>query len=250
MSDGTRNVVGRLGRVTAAALVGELAWAYLQPAPDLDEYDASCRRGSPTNPPLRLVAVGDSSTTGPGLQGPEEIWLVQVADRLADRYAVEVRSHAVGGATARRVIDEQLDAAIADRPDIAFVSVGANDALRAVPVRAFEERLDHIVARLAATGADVIVSGVGDLGTIPRLLPPWDRILGHHGRRYDRAHARVAARRGAHKTNMWGDVEAVFRSRSDVFAADRFHPSVVGHRAWADAVVAVVEPILETRGAG
>jgi lysophospholipase L1-like esterase len=239
-----------LGGVTAATLFGELAWAYLQPAPDLDEYDASCRRGSPGNPPLRLVAVGDSSTTGTGLQGPEEIWLVQVAERLADRYAVDVRSHAIGGATARTVIEDQLDAAVADEPDVAFVSVGANDALRAVPVRAFEERLDHIVARLAATGADVVLSGVGDLGTIPRLLPPWDRVISRHGLRYDHAHARVAARRGVHKTDMWGAVEEIFRTRPDVFAADRFHPTVVGHRAWADAVVQVVEPLLEARGAG
>lgn len=221
--------------VSAAVVVAELAGAYLWPAPGQIEFDASGVYGDPALPPLTVGAVGDSTTTGPGLQGPEEIWLAQFARRLGDRFCVRVHSFAEGGATAQSVERDQLPHLVDLAPDLAFVVVGANDALRGVPVRTFERRLDRIASAVVGAGSTLVLSGVGNLGTIPRLLPPSDRLMAAHGRRYDRAHERVAKRHGGIKVDMWTDVAEVFRSHPDAFSRDLFHPTAVGHAAWADA---------------
>lgn len=238
------SVARRGAKASAAVLLAELAGAYLWPAPEQEEFDASGTYGDPALPTLTLGAIGDSTTTGPGLRGPEEIWLVQLAQRLTDRFCVRVDSFAEGGATAHAVQRDQLPRLVDLAPDLAFVVVGANDALRGVPVRLFERRLDHIASAIAATGSTLVLSGVGDLGTIPRLLPPSDRLMAAHGRRYDRAHDRVAERHDAIKVDMWTGVSEVFRSDPDAFSPDRFHPTAIGHAAWADAAHRAVAHVL------
>ncbi len=237
--------VARRGATASAAVVlAELAGAYLWPAPEQPEFDASGVYGDPTLPTLIVGAVGDSTTTGPGLRGPEEIWLAQFARRLTERFCVRVHSFAEGGSTARHVERDQLPHLVDLAPDLAFVVVGANDALRGVPVRRFERRLDRIAAAVVDGGSTLVLSGVGNLGTIPRLLPPSDRLMAAHGRRYDRAHERVAERHGGIKVDMWTDVTEVFRSHPSAFSPDRFHPTAVGHAAWADAAHRAVAHIV------
>jgi acyl-CoA thioesterase-1 len=239
------SVARRGAKLSAAVLAAELAGAYLWPAPEQEEFDASGSYGDPALPTLTLGAIGDSTTTGPGLRGPEEIWLVQFAQRLTERFCVRIHSYASGGATAHAVERYQLPRLVELAPDLAFVVVGANDALRGVPVRLFERRLDRIASAVAGSGSTLVLSGVGDLGSIPRLLPPSDRLMAAHGRRYDRAHDRVAERHGAIKVDMWTGVSEVFRSDPDAFSPDRFHPTAVGHAAWADATYRAVAHLVD-----
>ncbi|MEL7208586.1 MAG: hypothetical protein AAGK32_10210, partial [Actinomycetota bacterium] len=57
-------------------------------------------------------------------------------------------------------------------------------------------------------------------------------------RRADHAHRRVAlARARVHKAPMW-DTTPVFRTRTDIWSTDNYHPNGKGHAVWAD----VVEP--------
>ena len=88
---------------------------------------------------------------------------------LAERFYVNAVSVAVGGSKARDVLESQVDEALEHEPDIAYVVVGSNDALRGTPVARFEEEFDSVVAKLHADVPSVGLSGIGDLGTIPRL---------------------------------------------------------------------------------
>src|SRR5690606_14805493 len=143
--------------------------ALLRPAPRLPEFDPSGDFGDPGNPTVRIAVLGDSSVTAPGVAHPDETWIRIAMRRLADHgHHVVLESFAVGGSKAIDVRNGQLGATLEARPDIAIVSVGANDAIRGVPLRAFERDLDATVVELRAAGIDVVLSGVGDLGTIPR----------------------------------------------------------------------------------
>jgi lysophospholipase L1-like esterase len=233
---------GALGGVVL--LTAETLWAVLQPAPRFPDHDASGVEGPPDGVPLRLVVVGDSTTTGPGVDHPDEIWIRQLARRL-DGYRVEVRSFAVSGAKLEDVIRDQLDAAIEAAGDITFVSAGANDALRGTPLTRVEENLDTILTRLQPASRHVVVCGVGDLGTIPRFLPPLDLIMRARGKAVDEVAERVARAHGAVKIDMWGLTTHAFRTDPEVFSPDRFHPSAKGHRVWADAAFVTVAPLLQ-----
>jgi len=159
--------VSLLGRVMAAALAAvgmELAFAYLWPAPRQPEFDPSGTFGEEyPGPPIRLVALGDSTLTAPGVAAADEIWIRQVARRLADatRRPIELRSFGVSGSTSLDVLVEQLPEAIEFGPHLAIVSVGANDVIKGVSLRKLHDNLDRIVAALKGTGALVILSGVG-----------------------------------------------------------------------------------------
>ncbi|CAN5797152.1 hypothetical protein BH23ACT5_BH23ACT5_14370 [soil metagenome] len=238
--------VRRLVAAGALTLGAELAAAVLWPAPSQDEFDASGRVGPRSGTALRVAALGDSSCTGPGVASAEEIWLRLIAARLNETLGrpVDLRSFARGGSCARHVLQDQLEPATAWRPQLALVSVGANDVIRGVPMRRFARDLDAIVGSLVAAGSLVVISGVGDLGTIPRLAPPLRQIAAGLGRRADRVHAQVAARHGVVKAEQWHWSRHQFRTRRDVWSPDRFHPNAAGHSVWAETAWAAIDPLL------
>lgn len=229
----------------ATLLAAEMAWAIAQPVPAFDDLDASGREGDPHAPPLRLAVLGDSSCTGPGLDDPADIWVRVLGRQIGARFDVTIRSFAIGGSRAADLVRAQLQPAIQWAPDVAMVSVGGNDALKGVSLRAFERSLEVVVAGLGATVPLVILSGVGDLGSIPRLLPPLDRIYRARGLRLNEVHRRVGERQGAIVADQWAWAAQEFARRPELFSADRFHPGPDGHRIWADVARETIEPHLE-----
>lgn len=238
-----------LRRVAVAGLaffIAEIAYALLRPSPVLESYDPSAEFGDPANPTLRVVVVGDSSVHAPGVSGPDDIWVSRVCTRLANggRHVV-MKSFAVGGSKARDVIDDQLDQAVAFDPDIAFVSVGANDTIRGVSPGRFAAELDEIIGRLVETGAVIVQSGVGVLGTIPRLYPPLSTTMTMRSARFDKIHREVAARHGTHVIDQRSDAPDLWYRDRSLWAADHFHVSPAGHARWAETTWRTLETLLD-----
>ena len=188
--------------------------------------------------------LGDSSVTAPGVTGPDEIWITIVCDRLAENRHVILKSFAVGGSRASDLIDEQMVKAIDFRPDIIFVSVGANDTIKGVRRRQFEDNLDHLIGALAETGAVVIQSGVGDLGSIPRLYPPLSNLVSRRAHRFDQAHWRIAERHGTEVVHQRGDNSRHWYKDRRLWSADLFHVSAAGHARWAETIWKTLEPLI------
>lgn len=240
------DMLKRTAQVGAVTIALELAVAVLWPAPPQDQFDPSGRYGSGGGRPLRVAALGDSTLTAPGVGDGSEVWVAEVCRRLsaATNRPVELHSFGVGGATAAQVAATQLTAAISVQPDLALVSVGANDVIRGVRWSRLVSDLDRIVAALVASGSVVITSGVGDLGAIPRLAPPLRQMATALGRRADRAHDVVTERHGAIKARQWAWATNEFRTRSDIWSPDRFHPNREGHLIWAQVCWEALEPLL------
>lgn len=224
----------RRGAIAGLTLLGlEVLYATLRPAPILEHFDPSGEFGDPSHPPLRVAVLGDSSVTAPGVAGAHEIWVSLVCGRLAETRHVLLQSFAVGGSMAHDVIAEQLDDAIAFEPDMVLVSVGANDVIKGVPIDRFERNLDRLVDRLTATGAAVVLTGVGVMGTIPRLYPPLSTLMSRRAQRFDRVHRKVAHAHGAAVIDQRADDARIWNSDRTLWAADYFHVSAAGHSRWA-----------------
>jgi lysophospholipase L1-like esterase len=237
------------GATAGAVVLGaEALYAILHPAPKQAEYDPSGSFGDPSNPPFQVTVLGDSSVTAPGVAGPHEIWVSLVCSRMAaDRY-VTLKSLAVSGSRADDLLRDQVEPAIATDPDMILVSVGANDCIHGVPLRQFEARLDELVGKLMATGAIVVLSGVGDIGTIPRLKPPLRNLMSRRSARFNRAHEIVAKRHGAHVVPHRRDNPTIWYTDKALWSADLFHVSAAGHRRWADSTLRAIEPLLNGSG--
>ena len=151
----------------------------------------------------------------------------------------------MGGSRSRDVLEQQLPDALVDRWDIAIVSVGSNDVLHLVPVWRFRRRLDAIIGRLVEVSDEVILFGVGDLGTIPRLAFPLNKFASGAGHIADWVHRSVARRHQVSKIDQWKSTTAAFNSGLHMFSPDLFHPSPAGHQAWAEAVIPTLESAVE-----
>ncbi len=231
------------GAAVMAMLVAEVLWTAFRPLPTMTGLDASgivsgAVGGSDTargDGPVRVVAIGDSSLTGPGLTAPGDVWLRVGLHRLAHDRSIELCSLAVGGS---RVVDllARVDDAVAERPDVLVVAVGANDALHGTPRRQFRSQFRQLIERLSDAVPVVAVANVGDLGNIARVPPPLRAVFRSRARTMCSTIERIVADRdGTVLIDVTG-ADHVFRDRS-VFTADLFHPGPVGHAAWADAAL-------------
>lgn len=237
--------------LTALSIVaGQVLHAAHRPdIPELTNQDPSGTFGRPGSPSLRIVVLGDSSVTAPGVVPLDAAWPRRIALDLAEDYRVELISFGEGGAKARDMLNNQIEPAMAMGADLALVSVGANDALRGTPVRRFEGEIVEALAALTTVTHGVGLSGVGDMGTLPRL-PTLARGIGRvRGRAIDMALARAAARfPSVVKSNAWGPAWAYFDNADpeEAFTADLFHASAIGHGVFADGMRPVVD-VLVTR---
>lgn len=244
-----------LARKTGAALLvaaGQVLHAAHRPdLPGLQNQDPSGRFGDPAAPRLRVLALGDSSITAPGVVPIEASWIRQIALDAALEHRVELVSLGVGGAKAEDVLERQVPAAVAYDPDIVIVSVGANDALRTTPLQRFERDLDAIITAALGLTPLVGMTGIGDLGVIPRLPPFAQTYARVRARSFNNAIARVAMRHGLPKSETWGPMWEPFATDPDgvIFTHDRFHASAHGHAIFADSMRPVMRELLHRRAA-
>jgi lysophospholipase L1-like esterase len=215
--------------------------------PDLESFtdqDPSGIFGDSDKPSLRMIVLGDSTVTAPGVEPLDACWARRTALSFTDRYRVDLVSMAVGGSKVANVRDDQIHRAIVTGGDIAIVCVGGNDALRGTPISRFETAYDDMLRPLVTAFPAVAVCGVGDLGTIPRLPAMARGVARVRARAVDHAIGRVTARYGVPKSRAWGPEFEAFETDPNVWAGDLFHASAVGHAMYADAAIPLVEEAL------
>jgi lysophospholipase L1-like esterase len=228
----------------AGAVAAQFWYVAHRPLPSFHDLDANGAFGPETLPEARIVLLGDSTVTGPGLDSCADLWSHQVARRLALEHRVRLLSMAVGGSRAHDVLVHQVPDALTLEPHLAIVSVGANDATHATPLRRIEDALDAIVSAFGEAGTAVVLAGLGDLGNIPRLAFPLKALATRRSRAVDRIHARVASRHGhVVKVPVAQRCDEFFRT-PDAFCPDLFHPNRAGHAVWADAAYPVIAAAL------
>src|SRR3954454_8308191 len=129
------------------------------------------RRQNRPMPFHRYVALGDSFAEGVGDPDPASPnGLRGWADRVAAVLARETSDFgyanlAVRGRKLDAVVAEQLEPAVALRPDLVTIYAGANDIMRPrVDIDALVDRYDAALGKLASTGAHLLVFTAFDTG--------------------------------------------------------------------------------------
>lgn len=180
--------------------------------------------------PCRLTVLGDSLTAGFGV-ALDEAFPSQLERALrADGVACAVLNAGVSGDTSAGGL-ARLDWVLADRPTHLLVELGANDALRALPVDQLAANLDAIVGRAQAAGVEVMLAG---------MLAP--RNLGRdYTETFEAAFRDVAGTRGVplYAFFLEGVVEGEALDPA-LMQDDGIHPNAAGVRA----IVAKIEPAI------
>ena len=185
-------------------------------------------------PFARYVAIGDSSTEGlddPDGRGGYRGWADRLAERLAETSGGLLYANlAVRGRRTRRVLDEQLEPALAMRPDLASVFAGTNDAVaRRFDAGAVAADVERMQRALAASGATVVSITLPDLAAVmpmaKRIAP---RVL-----ELNRALRAAARASGALLVDLAAHPVA---ADPRLWSADRFHANAAGHARIAAAL--------------
>ncbi|WJL96009.1 SGNH/GDSL hydrolase family protein [Microbacterium sp. ET2] len=190
--------------------------------------------------PIDLVVLGDSIAAGLGAQRPKQTLGARVAKGLGTALLrpVRLRSVAVVGSESS-ALPSQIARLPSDlRPDLAVIIVGGNDVTHRVPMEISLGHLADAVRELRARGARVVVGTCPDLGALRPVPQPLRALASRLSRRLAAGQARVARALDARPVSLRAAVGHAFaRDPEAMFSADRFHPSALGYRRTAEALV-------------
>jgi lysophospholipase L1-like esterase len=188
----------------------------------------------------RFVAIGDSFTEGYGDPDPDSPgglrgWADRTADVLATRTEDFAYANlAVRGRLLGRIVDEQVDPAVALQPDLITISAGGNDVIRpGTDPDVIAARLDPALARLTATGATVVLFTGVDVA----FSPVFRRIRGKVAI-YNELLRGLAEKHGTLVADQWS-LKSI--QRADLWREDRLHLNAFGHHEVARMVLDVLQ---------
>ncbi len=188
------------------------------------------------HPWRRYVAMGDSFSEGVGDNddaSPHGVrgWADRVAEVLAagsDDFAYA--NLAVRGKLIAQIRAEQLDAAVALKPDLVTISAGGNDVIRpGTDPDEITQQLETIVARLTANGATVVIFTGIDVNFSPVFRPFRGKVA-----IYNENIRAVADKYDCIVADQWA-LKTIQDTR--FFAEDRLHLNALGHHEVARMVL-------------
>ena len=120
---------------------------------------AAAGAGPTTTTPLSIVALGDSLTSGHGINRSQAYPAILERTLRDTGLPFRVANHGVSGDTTAGGL-RRLDAALNERPQILIVALGANDGLRGVPVADVRRNLEQIIEGAQGRGVSVLLCGM------------------------------------------------------------------------------------------
>ena len=183
-------------------------------------------------PTLRLLVLGESPVAGVGVDSAGEALTAQTALALRAATGRMIRWRGVGqmGATvrlARAALVARIPAG--EEADVCVVALGVNDALRLNAPTSWAREMSALVddLRRVLNPSLIMLAAVPPVGQLTALPQPLRARLGRHAGRLDAALQRVAQGQ-----DDIVHVPMPFEGGADFLAADGFHPSALGYRAW------------------
>lgn len=191
--------------------------------------------------PLRLVLLGDSTALGVGVDRLVDTVGGQLATLLSiDGRQVQLSSVGVAGSRSSDLATQVARCLLGERPDVAVILVGANDATALRRPGDAAVYLGAAVRRLREAGVEVVVGACPDLGAARAIAPPLRQLVGWLGRRVARAQVRAVHAAGGAVVDLGAETGPVFRADPNTLCHDRYHPSADGYRVWAYALLPAV----------
>src|SRR3954470_176553 len=179
-----------------------------------------------------ILVFGDSLSAGYGL-AISRGWVALLEEKLKrERIDYSVANASVSGETSaggRARIDAALER---HRPSVVVVELGANDALRGLPVAQMKANLAAIIERSRASGARVLLVGVR---MPPNYGPDYTASFGN-------AFAELAKR---YRIALVPNMLEGFGERREMFQPDGIHPTAEAQPVILDRIWPALRPLLK-----
>lgn len=189
-----------------------------------------------TQPYRRYVAIGDSFTEGVGDELPDgqvRGWADLVALGLAQATPepVSYANLAIRGKLLGPIVNDQLEPALALKPDLLTVCGGGNDMMRPrVEISYVVDLLDRVVDRAVAEGIHVVVLSGGN----PSRHLPLGSLMQKRGDKLAEAARETFGKPGVTLVDNWIDTDL---AEGRYWSADKLHLNATGHTRVATHVL-------------
>ncbi len=150
---GTRSHFG--ARLAPRGVLAQVGWLALI----VNVLLAGAAPAAMAEPPIRLVAFGDSLTAGLGLPASKS-FPAQLSRALkAKGHSVDIENAGVSGDTTADGL-KRFEWAIPDGTEAVILELGAHDILRGIDPARARTNLDKVLAKLKARNIDVLLTGM------------------------------------------------------------------------------------------
>jgi len=214
-----------------------IGYAHL-PATD-DRHTYVCEAaGASSTAEIVYAALGDSLTAGVGVDQYEKSYPYLLAQHLVrdDRRVVH-KNFSYPGARTQNLIDDLLEPAIAEQPDVVTVLIGTNDIHGLVSVLEFEKNYDRILEALTTrTDAQVYAVSIPRIGSDSLFWPPYNYYFDYKVVEFNAVIKKMADRHGVRFIDLDTPTAAVLKTDGPHYSVDLFHPSSVGCEWWAKLI--------------
>ena len=181
---------------------------------------------------LIYAALGDSLTSGMGLNKYEEAFPYLLAEDLAAGSKVILQNFSYSGYRTDDLIENLLEPAIAANPDIVTLLIGTNDVYGLYSSGKFKKNYQIILERLAKnTKAKIYAISLPYIG-MQAYLPPNSYYFQNKTVEFNKTIKELAAAYEVGYIDIAETTRSQFAKDDLYYAADRFHPSAAGHELW------------------
>lgn len=215
------------------------------PAPVIDRKEVTIGSGES----LRYLILGDSTTIAQGGEY-ERGYVVQTANKLAEKYQVTYANYGVSGATINDVLRLQLpEVSKMFEPTLVVIGVGANDVTHFTSLRSIRKDLNEIIdtIRVMNPEAKIVLSGAASMGDVKRFPQPTKWLAGVRTKQINNVFLEVVAEKNATFAYVAEKTGKNFSNNPHYFAADNFHPNDEGYAQWTVVIQEAIDKALKSK---
>jgi acyl-CoA thioesterase-1 len=183
-----------------------------------------------------ILVLGDSFTAGLGVPPKAAFWAQLEARLRARGEAVRVVNAGISGDTTAGGL-ARVDRALAEKPDLVILELGANDALRGIQPADARANLDAIITKVQANKARLLLTGM-------RAPPNWGE---EYRTAFDQIYPDLARIRGVPLYPFFLEGVALDPRLNQ---PDSLHPNEQGVRVLVDRIAPIVTRLIRDQGTG
>ena len=179
-----------------------------------------------------LLVFGDSLSAAYGLAANQG-WVHLLGERAA-KLDWQVANASVSGETTAGGLARLPEDLKRHKPAIVVIALGANDALRGLPVAAMRSNLEKMIRLARAAGAEPVLAGM--------MIPPNYGI--DYAAQFRELFGKLAA---ANRVPLVPFLLEGIADKPELFQADQLHPTAKAQARILDNVWPTVEPVMRQR---
>jgi acyl-CoA thioesterase I len=185
---------------------------------------------------LKYVVLGDSLSYGVGAESYQQTYPYLVAEKIAsqNQAKVDVVNLAIPGATIDKVVEQELDQAVAEKPDYISIMIGTNDIRAYIPKSTYQKQYQQILDRLKQqTSAKIVIINNPLLGTNETYRFPLKSFFDSRVKDYNLLLSLIAQLNQVELIELY-DITNSFDNT--YYSEDDFHLNPKGYAVWGKVI--------------